>query len=73
MEKMNFFYDDEADVLDISIGKPKRALSEEIGNDIVVRKDQKGKVVGFTILNFEKRAEVEKGSNIPIEAKFEML
>ena len=73
MEKMNFFYDDEADVLDISIGKPKRALSEEIGNDIVVRKDQKGKVVGFTILNFEKRAEVEKGFNIPIEAKFEMF
>lgn len=73
MEKMNFFYDDEADVLDISIGKPKRALSEEIGNDIVVRKDEKGNVVGFTILNFEKRAEVEKGFNIPIEAKFEML
>lgn len=71
MEKMRFFYDEEGDVLDISIGKPKKAKSEEIGNDIV-RKDRKGKVVGFTILNFEKRSEKEKGFNIPVEAKFEI-
>ena len=72
MEKMMFYYDEEGDVLDISVGKPKKAKSEEIGNDIIVRKDEKGNVVGFTILNFEKRAEVEKGFNIPIEAKFGM-
>ena len=72
MEKMRFFYDDEGDVLDISIGKPKKAKSEEIGNDIIVRKDKRGKVVGFTILNFEKRSEKEKGFNIPVEAKFEI-
>ena len=73
MEKMMFFYDEEGDVLDISIGKPKKAISEEIGNDIIVRKDEKGMVVGFTILNFEKRSETEKGFNIPIEAKFEVI
>jgi len=50
----------------------KKAKSEEIGNDIIVRKDKKGKVVGFTILNFEKRSEKEKGFNIPVEAKFEI-
>ena len=72
MEKMRFFYDDEGDVLDISIGKPKKAKSEEIGNDVIVRKDKKGKVVGFTILNFEKRSEKGKGFNIPVEAKFEI-
>ena len=72
MEKMRFFYDEEGDVLDISIGEPKKAISQEIGNDIVVRKSKKGKVVGFTILNFEKRAEIERGFNIPIEARFEI-
>ena len=72
MEKMRFFYDEEGDVLDISIGKPRKAKSQEIGNDVIVRKDSKGKVVGFTILNFQKRAEVEKGFNVPIEAKFEV-
>jgi uncharacterized protein YuzE len=44
MEKMRFFYDEEGDVLDISIGKPKKAKSQEIGNDVIVRKDSKGKV-----------------------------
>lgn len=70
MEKMRLFYDEEGDVLDISIGNPINAKSEEIGNDVIVRKDQKGKIIGFTILNFEKRSEKEKGFNIPIEAKF---
>lgn len=64
------FYDEEGDVLDISIGKPKKAVSEEIGNDVVLRKDSAGKVVGFTILNFEKRAEFGRGFKIPVEAKF---
>ncbi|HLD83377.1 MAG TPA: DUF2283 domain-containing protein [archaeon] len=73
MEKMTFFYDEEGDALDISIGKPKKAVSEEIGNDIIVRKDEKGKVVGFTILNFERRSESEKGFNVPIEANFEVV
>lgn len=70
MEEMMFFYDEDGDALDISIGKPKKATCEEIGNDIIVRKDEKGNVIGFTILNFEKRSEVEKGFNIPIGAKF---
>jgi len=73
MEKMRFFYDEEGDVLDISIGNPKKSISEEMGNDIVIRKDSKGNVVGFTILNFEKRAEVEKGFKIPVEAKFHIV
>ena len=73
MEKMRLFYDEEGDVLDISIGEPKKAKSQERGNDIIIRKDNKGKVVGFTILNFEKRSEKEKGFNIPVEAKFEII
>ena len=72
MEKMRVFYDHSGDVLDISIGKPKKALSQEIGNDVIVRKDRKGKVVGFTILNFHKRSEAEKGFRLPIEAEFEV-
>lgn len=73
MEKMKFFYDEEGDVLDISIGKPRKAISEEIGNDIILRKDKKGTIIGFTILNFEKRSEAERGFNIPIEARFEAV
>ena len=70
MEKMTFFYDEEGDTLDISIGEPKNATSEEIGNDVIVRKDKSGRIVGFTILNFERRSESERGFNIPVEASF---
>ncbi len=71
-KKLKFFFDKEGDVLDIAIGRPKAAISKEIGNDIVVRIDPKTKeIVGFTILNFEKRFEhVDKSETLPITATF---
>ena len=61
MEKMMFWFDKEGDVLDISIGKPKAAISKEIGDDIILRVDPETReVIGFTILNFEKRFEGSK-------------
>ena len=54
--KIMFWFDKEGDVLDISIGKPKKAVSKEVGDDIIVRMNPKTKeVLGFTILNFTKR------------------
>jgi uncharacterized protein YuzE len=71
-KKLKFFFDKKGDILDIAIGKPREAISREIGNDIVVRIDPKTKeIVGFTILNFEKRFEhKEKGETLPITATF---
>ncbi len=71
-KRLKFFFDKKGDVLDIAIGKPKQAISREIGNDIIVRVDPKTKeIVGFTILNFEKRFEhKEKGETLPITATF---
>ncbi len=76
MEKeLRFFFDKEGDVLDISIGEPKKAISKEINNDIVVRLDPKtNKIVGFTILNFEKRFEhLNKSETLPITATFSQI
>ncbi len=71
-KKLKFFFDKKGDILDIAVGKPKEAISREIGNDIVVRVDPKTKeIVGFTILNFQKRFEhKEKGETLPITATF---
>ncbi len=70
-EKLMFFYDKEGDILDISIGKPKKAVSKEIENDIILRLEPKTReLVGFTILNFEKRFKKEdKEFPIPITAE----
>jgi len=67
-----FWFDKEGDVLDVSIGKPQKAVSKEIGEDIIVRMNPKNKeVVGFTILNFTKRFEISKRKeiNLPLKAK----
>jgi len=72
--KVMFFFDKEGDVLDISIGKPRKARSKEIGDDIVVRIDPKtDEIVGFTILNFEKRFEkLKKGEKISVPLKMKI-
>lgn len=54
VKEIEFDYDEEADVLYISFGKPKEAIVEEVGN-IGVRIDEKTKeVVGLTVIEFLK-------------------
>jgi uncharacterized protein YuzE len=54
-DKVDIFYDRNADVLYISFGKPREAEDSELTeNDIVVRR-AKGKIIGLTVLSFSKR------------------
>ncbi|MDI6731750.1 MAG: DUF2283 domain-containing protein [Candidatus Margulisbacteria bacterium] len=71
-KKMIFYYDKEGDLLDISVGKPKKAISTEIADDFFVRKDIKtGKIIGFSILNFEKAFRGKQDEKeIPLTASF---
>ncbi len=63
-EKLRLWFDEEGDILEISIGKPKKAISKEMGADMLVRLDPKTKkVIGFTILNFTKRFKSGKRSS----------
>ncbi len=71
---MKLFFDKEGDILDISLGEPEEATSREIGDDIIVRINSKDEIVGFTILNFEKRFEKSKmKSDLPLSAKFSFI
>ena len=74
MEKrLNFSYDQEGDVLDISLGKPQKAISEEVKEDFYVRlKPNTKEVVGFMILNFSSRFRKEKASEVPIMGHFNL-
>lgn len=59
--KINFFFDEEGDVLDITFGEPRKAVAKELKNDIAVRVDPKsGEIVGIVILNFTKRFRLRK-------------
>ncbi|MBI4398309.1 MAG: DUF2283 domain-containing protein [Candidatus Omnitrophica bacterium] len=53
---LNWEYDEEADVLYISVGKPRIAIGVDIGEGVVVRYDEKKQeVVGVTIIGFLAR------------------
>ena len=51
--RIKLFYDKEGDILDIAVGEPQGAVSEEVGDDILVRRHpETNEIVGWTILNF---------------------
>lgn len=55
-ENLNWDYDEEADVLYISIGEPQRALGVDIGEGAVVRYiESTGEVVGLTLIGVKER------------------
>lgn len=71
-ETLKFTYDQQSDVLDIALGRARKAISREIGDDVFVRIDPKTKkVVGFSVLNLTKRTPShELIRTIPVTARF---
>lgn|GEM_PF-414093 len=55
-ERHDWDYDEEADVLYLSVGKPRKATGVDIGQGVVIRYDEKKQeVVGLTILGVRAR------------------
>jgi len=70
--KLRMSYDKEGDVLDVTLGEPNPAISEEVENDFFVRRHPvSGEIVGFSMLNFEKWfKEVQEYKTLPLEGQF---
>ena len=71
--ELNYLYDQQADVLYISKGKPsKYDISDEIGDDVVARFDPKThEVRGLTIINFAARTKKNsRNIKLPFDIKF---
>ena len=55
-ERLDWEYDEEADMLYLSIGKPRKATGVDIGEGVVVRYDEKKREVeGLTIVGMRAR------------------
>jgi len=55
---LDWEYDNDADTLYISFGKPKAALGVDVGEGVIVRYDEKAReVVGLTLIGVGKRME----------------
>ena len=48
-------YDESSDVLYITLGEPQKAVADECGDGVFIRRNQEGKIVGITIMNFKDR------------------
>ena len=55
-ENLNWDYDEEADVLYISMGEPQKALGIDIGDGAIVRDvEATNEVVGLTLIGMKER------------------
>ena len=64
MEKIKVILNRESNTLDVWFDDPeKEFICEEIGEEIVLKKDKDNKVIGFEKLNLL----VDKNINVPVE------
>ncbi len=55
-QPLTISYDRKSDVLYVSLGEPRPAVSQETENGVLLREDlEAGEVVGMTVLDFMKR------------------
>lgn len=76
MDKVTqLFYDAEGDVLYLSIGEPRPAISQEVGDDVLLRIDpDTGEIVGLTVLNLSSRfGSVQLPQSLPVEIDLRKL
>ena len=53
MEQVKVFYDREGNTLTVWFGDPQQEhICEETGDEVILMKDRKGRVIGFEKLNF---------------------
>lgn len=70
MDKVTqLFYDAEGDVLYLSIGEPRPAILQEVGDDVLLRIDpDTGEIVGLTVLNLSSRfGSAQLPQSLPVE------
>ena len=74
--KMQIYYDEESDYLEIFIANSSPTYGEEIGEDITLfKKEETNEVVGIGILNFKKRTKSLRDIklNLPFEVNFSSI
>jgi uncharacterized protein YuzE len=55
-QDLRWDYDNDADVLYLSVGEPRPAIGMDIGDGLIVRYDEaKGEVVGFTVIGLRAK------------------
>ena len=68
MEKVRVYFDRLGNTLTVWFDDPKKeTICEEIGDDVVIVKDRRGRVIGFERLNFLSKKQLSDELNVPVE------
>ncbi len=66
-QKLELYYDQEADILEITIGLPSSCIFSEVENDVFEARDEKTKALkGYKIFNFVQRGGFQNLKKIKI-------
>ena len=67
MEKIRVYYDTKGNTLNVWFDDPKKEhICEETGEEVILAKDKKGRVIGFEKLNYLSHPG-EKITYLPVE------
>jgi hypothetical protein len=71
VDKVRVFYDRTGNTLTVWFDDPaKESICEEVGDDVVLMKDRRGRVIGCERLNYFSRKQQDEGAALPIEVQF---
>lgn len=70
MAKVTVLYDKEGNTLDVWFVKPQKAICEEVGHGVILKKNHGGRILGFEKLNFLPRGQhIHSRQDLQLEGK----
>ena len=70
MDKVRVYYDRAGNTLTVWFDDPaKESICEEVGDDVVLMKDRRGRVIGCERLNYLSRKQQNDGAVLPVEVQ----
>jgi hypothetical protein len=68
VDKVRVYFDRMGNTLTVWFDNPrKESICEEIGDDVVLIKDDQGRVIGFERLNYLSSDQQDRGVHVPVE------
>jgi hypothetical protein len=70
VDKVRVYYDRKGNELTVWFDDPaKEVVCEEIGDDVVLMKDRRGRIIGLERLNYQTRKRLDEGGTVPVEVQ----
>ncbi len=70
MDRIRVCFDRRGNTMCVWFDDPdKEHICAEIGDDVILMKDRRGRVIGFERLNYLSKKQRREGANLPVEVQ----